>query len=73
MHVGGRALDPGEAEALERHGVPVLTPADAADEPTLARVLDDGLDDAGGVWLHIDLDVLDPDALALVGETLGAG
>jgi arginase family enzyme len=36
-------------------------------------VLDDGLDDAGGVWLHIDLDVLDPDALALVGETLGAG
>jgi hypothetical protein len=26
MHVGGRALDPGEAEALERHGVPVLTP-----------------------------------------------
>jgi arginase len=62
--VGARDLDRGEAEAVQREGVRALTPPEVAEESTLGRALDDVIAPAGGVWLHIDLDVLDPAPLA---------
>jgi arginase len=61
---GARDLDPGEADAARRHGVRVLPPHDVTDERVLARALDDVVSSASGVWLHVDLDALDPELLA---------
>jgi arginase len=62
--LGTRSLDAGEAEAAERRAVRVLPPDAVASESALARALDDVLGHADGVWLHIDLDVLDPASVA---------
>jgi arginase len=71
--VGARDLDPGEVEATRRHGVRVLSPEDAASESTLATALDAACRSADGVWLHVDLDVLDPAPLAPANAFTPAG
>lgn len=48
----GRDIDPGERQLLDRHGVRVLPPAAALDA-TAGRE----------VFVHLDLDVLDPEVL----------
>jgi arginase len=73
MLVGARDLDRGEVDATTRHGVRVLSPADAASDATLATALDAALHSADGVWLHIDLDVLDPAPLAPANTFTPAG
>lgn len=52
--VGGRDIDPAEAELLQRSGVRVLAPAQSTPEAVLA-----GLGDAP-LWVHIDWDALEP-------------
>ncbi|WP_433375334.1 arginase family protein [Actinoplanes sp. CA-142083] len=59
---GVRALDPGEKEYVEEAGIAHVEPAAIA---TLASVVE-GLG-ARAVYLHIDLDVLDPEVFASVG------
>jgi arginase len=59
---GIRAIDEEERRFIDEHGVAVLTVEDLSD-PTLviAALQDTG---ASQVFVHIDLDVLDPSALA---------
>ncbi|WP_194422417.1 arginase family protein [Microbacterium abyssi] len=52
--VGGRDIDPAEAELLSRAGVQVLSPA----ESTPKRVAE--LVTGREVWIHVDWDVLEP-------------
>lgn len=52
--VGGRDIDPAEADLLTGAGVRVLAPADSTPE----RVLE--LIDGRPVWIHVDWDVLEP-------------
>jgi len=62
--VGARALDEGESAYLD--GSPVrLLPADADAAAVAAAVT---ATDAGGLWVHVDLDVLDPAEFTGVGE-----
>ncbi|WP_431806050.1 arginase family protein [Microbacterium paraoxydans] len=52
--VGGRDIDPAEAELLEENGVTVLSPAESTPERVSELV-------AGRpVWIHVDWDVLEP-------------
>lgn len=52
--VGGRDIDPAEAELLSGAGVTVLAPEDSTPERVVALV-------AGRpVWIHVDWDVLEP-------------
>jgi arginase len=62
--VGARSFDPGEDEYLESHGVASLGPTGFSAESLLAAVEATG---ASTVYVHIDLDVIDP------GEFSGAG
>jgi arginase len=62
--IGARDLDPGELQATSQRDVRVLPPSDVASEPVLEEALDALIRGGAGVWLHIDLDVLDPAALA---------
>ena len=59
--VGTRDIDPPEAERLRTQGIPVLAPSRVRDD--LAGALE-ALEGPGGsapaVYLHVDLDVLDP-------------
>lgn len=52
--VGGRDIDPAEAELLDSSGVTVLAPA----ESTPARIAE--LVAGRDVWIHVDWDVLEP-------------
>ena len=54
VHVGGRDFDQGELERLERSGVGVVR------RPPLDDVLDDLRGRVDSVYVHVDLDVLDP-------------
>jgi arginase len=56
--VGIRDVDDAEQERLEASGVRVVPPAET--EPGVAQALDDLRGRTGDVYLHIDLDVLDP-------------
>jgi arginase family enzyme len=56
---GARSLDPGEREYVAATGIPVVDPDSLI--TTLART------GARTVYLHIDLDVLDPEWFASVG------
>ncbi|MQY06332.1 arginase family protein [Actinomadura macrotermitis] len=56
---GVRALDPGESAYVERAGIRHLGAAGLAELPDAI--------DAGAVYVHIDLDVMDPGAFASVG------
>lgn len=55
--VGTRAIDEDEAHYLDGAGPRVLSPADLTTESLLAAVTDSG---ATSVYIHVDLDVLDP-------------
>ena len=59
--VGARAIDPEEEDELQRLGVPVLreSPADGGDDGMVSAILD-RISGTDGVYIHIDLDVLDP-------------
>ncbi|GAB3599163.1 arginase family protein [Microbacterium tumbae] len=52
--VGGRDIDPAEAELLSDAGVTVLPPAESTPERIAALV------DGRHVWIHVDWDVLEP-------------
>ncbi len=70
-HLGGRNLDPPEIEAFEQEGVLVLGPR-ALDRAGTQRQLADRLRRARDLYLHIDLDGLDPrDAPAVAFPELG--
>lgn len=63
--VGARDLDPVEAELATQHGVTVLPPAEA-DPDRLRRFV------AGRpLWVHVDLDVLEPGVVPLDYEVPG--
>ncbi|WP_346728695.1 arginase family protein [Leucobacter manosquensis] len=59
--IGARALDPEEADELERLGIAVLH-ADAAETgaDSLRSAILERIAGADGVYIHVDLDVLDP-------------
>jgi arginase family enzyme len=59
---GVRALDPAEKEYLEAAGLAHVEVAGLADLPSVVEAAG-----ARAVYLHIDLDVLDPEAFASVG------
>lgn len=61
---GARALDAGEAEYVERSGIRTLSPLELTPD-TLSQALRDC--DADAVYLHIDLDVLDPGEFGSLG------
>jgi arginase family enzyme/ribonuclease BN (tRNA processing enzyme) len=62
---GVRALDPGESDYVQRHGIRRLSVAELAEPaPLIEAVAATGADT---VYVHIDLDVLDPRSFASVG------
>jgi len=63
--VGARAEDDPENEYIESAGIRVLSPADLTAETLTAALEATG---ATAVYLHIDLDVLDPAEFACVGN-----
>lgn len=65
--VGARAIDEGEAPALEAAGVEVL-PVDADTVADAVAALD-----ADAVWVHVDVDVLDPAAITGVSNAVPFG
>ena len=63
LHVGARDLDPGEAEALESSGIATLR----VDE--VGR----GLVPTGPLYVHVDVDVVDPSELPAVNYPAPGG
>jgi arginase len=59
---GIRAIDDGEQEFIDAHGVTVLTVEDLSDPTMVVAALEET--GARRVFIHVDLDVLDPSALA---------
>jgi arginase len=58
VHVGARDFAPGERERLERSGVAAIAPDDLGQlDAALDRLRERGVSD---LYLHLDLDVLDP-------------
>ncbi|WP_374007341.1 arginase family protein [Leifsonia sp. LS-T14] len=63
---GTRALDDGESQYVDAHGIPVIETAGLDDPEALVRaVAETG---ATSVYVHIDLDVLDPSAIDGIGS-----
>lgn len=58
--LGVRDLESAERDALEASGVALLNPAAVREGHAVSRALDAMTARARGVYLHIDLDVLDP-------------
>jgi arginase len=68
---GARAVDDGEQAFIDEHGVAVL-PVDELRDP--GRALDAlAATGAGHVYVHVDLDVLDPSALAGLSSPMPFG
>lgn len=69
---GTRALDEPEAAWVAEHGIRMLAPAELTADALVAAVASTG---AGSVYLHIDLDVLDPAEFTSLGypEPFGVG
>jgi len=61
---GCRAFDPAEDDYIAAHALTCIEAADVSGEALIAAVEETG---ASSVYLHIDLDVLDPEDLAGVG------
>jgi arginase family enzyme/very-short-patch-repair endonuclease len=59
---GVRALDPAEKEFVAEHDIEVVAPAEFGSLPSIVAATG-----ARAVYLHIDLDVLDPAVFAAVG------
>lgn len=68
IHAGGRDFNPGEHDRLRSWGVRVVAPEQVEDYPW-ERSLAPG----GGVHIHIDLDVLDPDIVGPANSYAAAG
>ncbi|WP_395243657.1 arginase family protein [Agromyces sp. MMS24-K17] len=68
---GARAVDEEEARFVEEHGIALLTPGDLADPSTVVAALE--ATGAERVFVHVDLDVLDPSALAGLSYPLPFG
>jgi arginase len=62
---GTRSLDPGESRYLEETGITVLSPDELGTPDALVAALEKT--GATAVYLHIDLDVLDPAAINGIG------
>lgn len=62
---GTRALDDGESAYIESSGVRVVAPGEFDDPDALVRAVE--ATGATAVYLHIDLDVLDPSAIDGIG------
>lgn len=62
---GTRALDDGESEFVDHLGIRVVEPSEFDDPQALVRAVE--ATGAEAVYLHIDLDVLDPAAIAGIG------
>jgi arginase family enzyme len=62
---GVRALDPAEKEYVEEAGIALVEPAALASPASLVSVVEGR--GARAVYIHIDLDVLDPETFASVG------
>lgn len=62
---GARALDDAEVEYVRAQGITHLLPGDLLDPRRLLEAL--GTLDPGAVYLHIDMDVLDPAELSSTG------
>jgi arginase len=60
MLVGSRALDDGEQQAIEENGVQLLPPARAANERQMMYDVREFTKGGSDVYVHFDLDVLDP-------------
>lgn len=69
--VGARALDDAEAELLATAPITTITAADLADPSIIADAV--AATGAGAVYVHIDLDVLDPAAVTGVLEPVPFG
>ncbi len=61
--VGTRSLDDAENDYIVEHGIPVIVPEQVSAEAVSAALLATG---ASRVYLHVDLDCLDPSELACV-------
>lgn len=62
--VGQRDLDPAERELRERLMIPLVAPGGSSADAELEAALDALRQRVERVYLHLDLDVLDPDAAA---------
>jgi arginase len=62
---GTRALDDGESAFVDKMGITVISPDGFEDPQTLVRAVE--ATGASAVYLHIDLDVLDPSAVDGIG------
>jgi arginase len=58
---GTRSLDPAESVALQQSAVRMLSPADVSDNAAAAAALEALADGIASLYLHVDLDVLDPE------------
>lgn len=69
---GIRSVDPGEDEYIAEHGVTIIGAADISGAALIAAVEATG---ASAVYVHIDLDVLEPGEFAGIGypEPFGVG
>ncbi|MWB98808.1 arginase family protein [Agromyces seonyuensis] len=68
---GARSIDPGEHDYAEAHGIPLLTVEDLADPAVVIGALEAA--GARSVYVHVDLDVLDPGALSGLSYPLPFG
>jgi arginase len=68
---GTRDIDPGEDELITQRGIPLVEAADLATPDALVRAV--SATGARQVYLHIDLDVLDPSEFAGVGNLVPFG
>ncbi|MCU1635679.1 MAG: hypothetical protein JWQ68_918 [Cryobacterium sp.] len=59
--LGTRSVDPPEQAFIDAHELPLLTPKQLQNEPhRLGQLLDQWLPDGAPLYVHLDLDVLDP-------------
>jgi arginase len=68
---GTRDIDPGEDEVIAERGIPLVEAADLATPDALLQAVQ--ATGASHVYLHIDLDVLDPSEFAGVGNLVPFG
>ncbi|MDR6969872.1 arginase family protein [Leifsonia shinshuensis] len=63
---GTRALDDGESAYVDEHGIRVVASGELDDPETIVNAV--AATGASAVYLHIDLDVLDPSAIEGIGS-----
>lgn len=68
---GARAFDAGEAEFIAHHGTPVISAEELATPDALVAAIE--ATGANSVYLHIDVDVLDPGEIDGVGNPVPFG